>query len=171
MHIRLLLIVVLSCFSAHARDSWPLYQQLEQNIWLIVAAIFFIIEVAVGGIGLFFASLGAFVTGVFLSNSLISDTLNSQVVCFFSISCLSAAILWQPLKSIRSKKSSYNSIVGQTAFVESELLNKKNLGSVKWSGTIINAMLDESSSLEEVSKNHEVTVVSVNKNIFYVVPK
>lgn len=141
-------------------------------IWLVCGAILFAVEIAaVPGVGFLFAGFSAITVGVLINLGLIdSASMISQLAAFFILTFVWAAILWVPLSKFRKKSmgKSYQNMVGDTAIVASDILSKTKKGKVLWSGTIINAILDQKDVEETINKDEEVFIKEVNGNVFTV---
>ncbi len=64
---------------------------------------------------------------------------------------------------------SYSNMVGDTAVIYNAPLVKGRYGEVKWSGTIIKAMLDENSVAERLDIDEVVKIVEIDGNILKVI--
>ena len=116
------------------------------TLWLIAGIIFIIIEfIGTPNVGFLFLGLGALSTAICLSLS--SLAFKYQPVIFGVASLLSLAILWKPLKLYVYKTDNngapYSDMVGNAVIVHSDEISTKKIGQVMWSGTIMNAKLDE----------------------------
>ncbi len=139
-------------------------------IWLIAGALLIILElVLVPGIGFLFAGLGAISVGGGLIAGWI-DSLSAQFILFFLSTAFWTALLWKPLKSfIAGKESGFDDMVGSTAVVFDQSIEKGKMGKVKWSGTIMKCQFDpEADGLEVIAPETEVTITKVSKGILIV---
>lgn len=137
----------------------------NEFIWLIVGLVFFLAELfGASGAGLLFLGMGAFAAGGLIGLGLIAD---DQIIIQWAVfgisSLIFALLLWKPLKKLRSNKQQggYKNIVGDTAYVSSATLTKKD-GEVTWSGTIMKARLEESCSVDSLPSGTQVTIVDIN---------
>lgn len=142
------------------------------QIWLLFGIVLIVLEVALGmTIVLLFASLSAFTIGFLIFLEKIDHAnLTAQGALFLTFMLLWAALLWKKLKSFRGSKnttSDYANIIGQSAVVVDDL-HKNKSGSIKWSGTTINAEIDPNSKHDLLPKGEEVTVIKVQNNTFIV---
>ncbi|PIR38081.1 MAG: hypothetical protein COV35_07525 [Alphaproteobacteria bacterium CG11_big_fil_rev_8_21_14_0_20_39_49] len=140
-------------------------------IWLILSAVFFVLEVSlVPGIGFLFEGLAAITVGGLINFDIInSNSYFEQFAYFFGLIFAWAAVLWYPLKKFRSEsKGDFKNIVGDSAIVCGKTLDKRKTGKVKWSGTIMNARLFDGDEKESVEKDDEVYVREINGNVLTV---
>ncbi len=140
------------------------------TLWIIIGFICILLEVlAMPGIGLLFVGLGAMSTSVLLELHLIEHQWLPDSIAFTILTAFWAVVLWWPLKlfSKRSASESYQNIVGSVAYVHGEVLESKKIGTVKWSGVIMQAKLTGKSN-ESIAKDRPVIVVSIKENILYV---
>lgn len=141
-------------------------------IWLVCGAVFFMLEVAaVPGIGFLFAGFAAITVGGLINFGVLDAAATiPQLAAFFVLTFVWAAVLWLPLLNFRKKSmgNSYQNIVGETAVVACNILYKKKKGKVLWSGTVVNAILDEKDVEETLNKDDEVFIKEVNGNVFTV---
>ena len=141
-------------------------------IWLVVSAVFFMLEVSlVPGIGFFFAGLAAITVGGMINFGHIeSAAYFEQFAYFFGLIFAWAAVLWYPLKKFHknSENNDFQNVIGDSAIVESNVLDKKKAGNVKWSGTITKARLYQEDEKDSVNKGDEVFVKEVKGNVLTV---
>ncbi|GJL77046.1 MAG: hypothetical protein NPINA01_00350 [Nitrospinaceae bacterium] len=143
------------------------------SIWLAVGVILIILELALApGIGFLFAGLGAISVGAGLIAGWV-DSLSGQFILFFLSTAFWTAILWKPLKNfISGKESGFNDMIGSTAVVFGQTIEKGKLGQVKWSGTIMKCQLDqEAKGLDRIAPETEVIITGVSKGILIVQAK
>lgn len=141
------------------------------EIWFLIGIILMILEVALGmTIVLFFCSLAAFTLGFFLYFDRV-DPANfiAQGIIFLLFTFAWAALLWKKLKNFRDSKNKdeYVNIIGQSAVIINDI-HKGKTGTVRWSGTTVNAEIDPNSKHHLLAKGDEVTVIMVVNNIFIV---
>ncbi len=139
-------------------------------VWLIAGVILIIIEIILfSGIGFLFTGLGAITVGAGLVVGWI-DSLSSQFILFFLSSAFWTVVLWKPLKSfIAGKESGFEDMVGSTAVVFGESIEKGKIGQVKWSGTIMKCQFDpEAEELEMIAPETEVIITAVSKGILII---
>lgn len=138
------------------------------TMWLIAGTICFFLEaMAIPGVGFLFAGFAALTVGGLLAGGLL-DAANvlTQLGVFFIATAVWAAALWKPLKRLQSKNE-YQNIVGGTAIVDSEPLEKGKTGQVKWSGTVMRARLAEDAT-DSIPAGNEVKILSVKGNVLTV---
>jgi len=140
------------------------------SIWLLVGALLIIIEIVVfSGIGFLFTGLGAITVGAGLIGGWV-DSLSAQFIIFFLSTAFWTAILWMPLKKfIAGKESGFDDMVGSTAVVFGQSIEKGKIGQVKWSGTIMKCQFDsKTEEPERVAPETEVIITAVSKGILIV---
>ena len=140
------------------------------SIWFIVAALLIIIElVLVPGIGFLFAGLGAITVGAVLVGGWI-EGLSAQLIVFFLSTGFWTAVIWKPLKSfIAGKGSGFDDMIGSTAVVFGQPIEKGKRGEVKWSGTIMKCQFDPvAEELATVDPETEVIITGVSKGILII---
>lgn len=140
------------------------------SIWLIAGALLIILELAlVPGIGFLFAGLGAISVGAGLVAGWI-DSLSAQFILFFLSTAFWTAILWKPLKKfIAGKESGFDDMVGSTAVVFGQSIQKGKMGKVKWSGTIMKCQFDpETQGLESIDPETEVIITGVSRGVLII---
>ncbi len=142
-------------------------------LWLILGASLILAEMLLfPGMGLLFAGLAALSVGILTGIGLYAETdYLLQIGTFLVLTGIWAAILWKPLKRFGAEPSSgvtYRNIVGTTGKISSTELNRQDGGQVRWSGTIMQARLDEQSSRETLSKGTGVTITGIAGNILIV---
>jgi membrane protein implicated in regulation of membrane protease activity len=94
---------------------------------------------------------------------------NGQFILFFLSTAIWAAVLWKPLKKMmNSGGSGYSDMVGDTAVVYGEPLEKGKRGQVKWSGTIMNCEIAPQENIEKILPGTDVTIAEVSKGILLV---
>ena len=140
------------------------------SIWLIAGVLLIIFEIALfPGIGFLFAGLGA----ISVSAGLIAgwiDSLSAQFIIFFFSTAFWTAILWKPLKKfIEEKESGFDDMVGSTAIVFGQSIEKGKMGKVKWSGTIMKCQFDPGDEgLEMIDPETEVVITGISKGILLI---
>ncbi|MFI4983926.1 MAG: NfeD family protein [Rickettsiales bacterium] len=148
-----------------------MFEHIAQ-FWFLLGVILIIMEVMLGmTIVLLFAALSAFSVGFLLFIEKIGTmNITSQGALFLTFMLIWAALLWRRLKAfkdLKNPKDEYTNFVGQTATVIHDL-HKGTAGSVKWSGTTMNAQIEPTSKHDLFKKGEEVTVVAVKNNTFIV---
>lgn len=145
--------------------------------WLIIAVLLIVLEVALGfTIVLLFAGLAAFTVSIVMYfDGIGSSEVVSQFAVFFLATFLWAIVLWKPfkklIKDMAHNPDQYKNIVGQDAVVADEKIVRGRGGTVSWSGTLVNALIDESSKRDEMLKDDIVVITEVRDNIFIIKEK
>lgn len=144
-------------------------------IWLAVGVTFLAAEaLGVTGVGLLFAGLGALTVGTLLNmETIAADAKLMQFIVFFASTAVWTIVLWKPMKKFRLNKHApgYSNIVGETAYVGSAGLTKREGGEVTWSGTIMKAMLIQDAAVERMEAGTQVVIVEVKGATLIVKPK
>jgi membrane protein implicated in regulation of membrane protease activity len=144
-------------------------------VWLIVGVVLMLLEAfGLPGMGMFFAGLGALTVGLLVSfDTIIPEDSLMQFIFFFATTIVWAVLLWKPLQQFKvgKKAQSYANIVGDTAYVGSSGISKKDGGEVTWSGTIMKARLDAASLPECLEAGAQVIITEITGNVLTVRPK
>ena len=146
------------------------------DIWLILAALLFVIDVFVtGGIGLVFGGLAALATAFLIYIGLLdSDAELLQMAAALTLTTLFGALLWKPLKKWRLNPTLENNItnvIGDTATVVNGSLKKGVVGRVKWSGTVMHAELDAAATGDELPEGSITTITNMKGTTLTVIPR
>lgn len=140
--------------------------------WLILGVICIALEAfGITGIGLFFAGVGAFVTGVLIETGMVGiESYVAQFAWFFAFTALSAAALWKPMKTwkITRKGANYSNMVGERATVTGEALKRGKEGKVMWSGAPMVAELVSGAASESVAVGETVIIKDIKGNKLFV---
>lgn len=151
---------------------------MENNLlqlWLLLGVVLLVIDLISLTIVLLFASIAALSVGGAIYLNIISSTdLQPQLITFFTAYALWAIILFKPLKNLRTKlktNGGYNDMIGSQAIVEKEISDASQEFTVKWSGTIMKAKLDESVKEPNLKQGDVVQIVSVKGALLTVKPK
>jgi len=114
------------------------------ELWLFVGVFCITIEfLHLPNIGFLFLGLGALSNGILIN--FFNDLVFYQLIIFGLASLSWFLILWLPLKHYlykKNKQSAYSDMIGNEVYVFSSPIIIGNIGQVRWSGTIMNAMLD-----------------------------
>jgi len=143
------------------------------TVWLIAGVLLIFFEIILfSGIGFLFMGLGAITAGAGIIAGWV-DSLSAQFILFFLATAFWTAILWKPLKSfIAGKESGFDDIIGSTAIVFGQSIEKGKAGQVKWSGTIMKCQFDpEAEGPESIAPETEVVITAVTKGILIVQEK
>ena len=130
-------------------------------IWLVLAGIFFIVEIATTGFLVFWLGIGslfAMITSFFTENLII------QMVVFITTSTLLIIFTKPVVKKFLIKDedtvvTNVYSIIGKKAIVIQDIDNLKSTGQVKIGGEIWSA---QSESNDIISKDTEVEIVKID---------
>ncbi|MBI4829093.1 MAG: hypothetical protein HY804_09865 [Nitrospinae bacterium] len=135
-------------------------------VWMLAGGALIGLEaLAIPGIGLLFAGLGAVLTGVAL---LIAPGLSVylQFALFFIFTSVWAALLWKPLMRLRQTPGAgYNDMVGRRVTVGPERLAKGAAGQVLWSGSTLTARLSENAPTPRAEPGAEMIITAVNAGV------
>jgi len=129
------------------------------QIWLIIAILFFILEMMGPGFLLFWVGVGALITMVV---SLFVDSLVVQIGVF-TISSILLLFCTRPFVKKFTKHdttiTNANSIIGKKAIVTKEINSLKGTGQIKINGEAWSAKSSNEDIIEEGAK---VTVLNIN---------
>jgi len=141
-------------------------------LWLIAGAVLLALEAfGLPGIGFMFAGLGAILTGVITElGGVAADDTVSQAAIFCASTILFALLLWKKIKAWRlnPKEKPYNNIIGDKAIVAEAGLKKGSTGQVRWSGTLMQAEIDEKESITDIAAGTHVHISAVEGNVLKV---
>lgn len=147
-------------------------------VWLVFGAALILFEAFTApGLGLFLVGLGALCTGIVIESGLLADSATAlQFVSFFSFTIAWAVLLWKPLVKFRAKGKGknareFNNMVGDSAVVAGNGLKRGETGQVLWSGTVMNAEIDDSVQVDALLAGAQVEIKSVSGNKLKVIPK
>ncbi len=128
------------------------------QIWLIIAGLFFIGEIATVGFLIFWFGVGALV-------AMLVSLFTSNVIIQTSVFVISSAILLFATKpfvkkfiDVKSTNTNAFSIIGKKALVRKEI-NSNSVGQIKINGEIWSA---ESENNEIIPEGSEVEIVKIN---------
>lgn len=128
------------------------------QIWLIIAGLFFIGEIATVGFLIFWFGVGALV-------AMLISFFTSNIIIQTSVFVISSAILLFATKpfvkkfiDVKSTNTNAFSIIGKKALVRKEI-NSNSVGQIKINGEIWSA---ESENNEIIPKGSEVEIVKIN---------
>ncbi len=143
------------------------------SIWLTIGAFLIFLEIVVfSGIGLLFAGLAAISVGAALIAGWI-DSQSDQFILFFFASAFWTTLLWKPLKKfIRGKESGFDDMVGSTAIVYGEPIEKGKMGKVKWSGAIMKCQFEpEAEEMETIAPDTEAIISQISNGLLIIKEK
>lgn len=152
-------------------DVWFNYvQNNHDQLLYIIAAIALIIDLTVIGLSgpLLFFSLGCLITGLLVSIGAI-ETWEFEVLSVGVFMCVSAVLLWHPLKHFQGTKvvqDCSSDMISQIVPV-SEIVTI-NGGKVRHSGINWNARLSETAIVDSLDIGQRVKIVAVDGNILLV---
>ncbi len=129
------------------------------QIWLIIAILFFILEMMGPGFLLFWVGVGALITMI---ASIFIDNLVVQIG-IFTISSIILLFCTRPLAKKITKNDTIitnaNSIIGKKAIVTKEINSLKGTGQIKINGEAWSAKCSKEDFIEEGA---EVTILNIN---------
>lgn len=139
--------------------------------WYVIGIVLVLFEVKLGGVGLFFAGLGAITTAAFAQFSIFGFEASSlsNILCFFIATTAWTAALWKPFKNfVNAKKGEgFSDVIGTEAVVEKNI-KKGETGKVKWSGAIMRAKISETSSHSEINSGETVKIVDKKDGVLII---
>jgi membrane protein implicated in regulation of membrane protease activity len=138
-------------------------------LWLLAGAVLLALEAAgASGIGFMFAGLAALLVGVLIEANIITETnLTLQLALWFTLTVVTAIILFSPLKRWRTdtkSEDSFDNIIGTTATVAAGGLMIGKPGRVQWSGTVMNAQVVDTCQQGAFLEGDTVTVCAIKGN-------
>lgn len=138
--------------------------------WMLIGIILILCEVlTTPGIGILCAGLGSITIGMMILFGLVMDNdYILQFSWFFACTVGWALILWKPLLKLRYSKQQYYNIIGERAIVYKHDLIQGKSGEVKWSGTVMKALIAENSESSSISAGQEVIIKNLKGNILLV---
>jgi membrane protein implicated in regulation of membrane protease activity len=141
--------------------------------WLLAGVILIAAEaLGISGVGLLFAGLGAIAAGAGLHLGLVEpDAHVTQFCIFFLFTVVFAALLWKPMQKFRNRTPHYHNIIGETAYVGVNGLNRQSGGEVTWSGTIMKAKLAPNPAIEALEPGAKVKIVEITGATLSVIPQ
>jgi membrane protein implicated in regulation of membrane protease activity len=137
------------------------------HIWLIIALIFFIMEIFIPSFVLFNFGIGALIGSLAAG---LNMALEWQIL-FFSLGTLMSFFLVRPLmrkyayQKSMDYKSNVDALVGRLALVTEEINNKNNQGLISLDGDIWKARTPDN---EIIAKGNLVEIVHINSIILIV---
>lgn len=151
---------------------------MEHNLlqlWLILGVILFIIDLISLTIVLLFASLASLSVGLAIYLDFISQIdLQPQLITFFASYAFWGVVLYQPLRNLKTKlkhTGGYHDMIGAEALIEKDVDSDIKDFQVKWSGTVMQARLDERYKNTPLKKGDLVEIVSITGAKLKVKPK
>lgn len=114
-------------------------------VWIIIGFASLLVELIwIPGIGFLFLGLGALTNAILISN--FYEIIPYQYISFGLLSFTWFSLLWWPLKKMVYGKKvgrEYFDMIGKDVEIWGQELKPGSIGQVKFSGTIMNAKLDE----------------------------
>ncbi|MGH6823725.1 MAG: NfeD family protein [Methylocella sp.] len=148
------------------------------EFWLGIGAFLIVFEaVTMPGLGLFLGGIGALCTGLLVKAGIANEgALGAQVAWFLGLTTFWAAVLWKPLLKFRMRSShkggiELNNMVGGTATVGKDGLERGKIGQVTWSGTVMNAELEALAPVDSLPAGALAVITSVSGTTLTVIPK
>ena len=146
---------------------------LVPYLWLIAGALFLLMEaMGVSGIGFLFAGLAALVVGVLVEYGVTEPYGIGQFAWFCALGIFWAIVLWKPIQTVAKRKNSpgYSNMVGDRATVLAPGLEKGKVGRVQWSGTHMDARIDDLAPVTRIDAGTAVIIKAVSGNTLTVSP-
>ncbi len=142
------------------------------SLLFLLAGVTLVIELTIMGLSglLLFFSIGCFITALLTHFGIISGW-ESEVFSVGIFSCLSAVLLWKPLKNFQSKDipTDNSSDMSGREVSCAEAITKMN-GAIRYSGINWPARLHSSAEVEIINEGDFCTIVKVDGNIMLVKP-
>lgn len=142
------------------------------EIWMFIGFVFILLEISqLPGFGFLFVGLGSLCTSIFLDYYDSPIETYQQVVIFLIFTIVNFAILWKPLKNFLYNKNpaskDYNDMIGSDVEIWSSEARPNALFQVKWSGTYMNARLEDEEK-NHFKKGDHLKVKKVDGNVVVV---
>ena len=141
--------------------------------WAGLFVLMMIIELSTTGFFAAFMGIGALITAFFVH--FVGDASTLAITCtFLAATCLSAAVLWKPLKSRYAGRQTTDAEEGIEPFtndfgtVEGEPLTKAG-GNIRLHGARMRAVLSADAGVEEVPEDARVQVLRQDEDQRFVV--
>jgi membrane protein implicated in regulation of membrane protease activity len=136
-------------------------------IWLLAGIIFILIEFStIPGIGFLFVGFGSISTALLIYNYPLF--VDYQIAAVGILSMLWFLVLWWPLKAYvygkKGKNKDYFDIVGSEVKVFDDTIKPGGMGQVEWSGTIMNARLEDHEE-QEANVGQKLYITKVHGNV------
>ncbi len=153
-------------------DIIQYFSDNHASLLFLLAGIAFIIELAVMGLSgfvLFFA-IGCFLTGL-LTYAGILTSWESEAFSVGAISCISALLLWKPLKRFQSKEipvDSSSDLIGREVTCKADINRAE--GVVRHSGVDWQARLNPLNSEALIKQGEPCRIVKIDGTILIVEP-
>jgi len=140
-------------------------------IWSVLGIALMALEIfGLQGIGVLFTGFSAITVSflIYLYPSLDSN-ISLQLIYFFIFTAVWAGILWIPLKNFffYGQSGDYSNIIGTYATTH-RALKRGEVGKVRWSGTIVRAVIAESSPNDVIGDKVNVKISFVEDGLFHV---
>lgn len=139
------------------------------NLWIFIGFTGLLIEILwIPGIGFLFLGLGALTNAIVLGN--FSNSVPYQYINFGLFAFIWFALLWWPLKKMvygRKNTKEYSDMIGKNVEVWGIALNSSVIGQVKFSGTVMNAKLNDSLS-GPVTVGTSLKITAIEGNVLIV---
>lgn len=151
-------------------DLMHYFSSNHANLLFLIAGITLVLELAVMGLSglLLFFSIGCFITGILTHFGILSGW-ESEVFSVGLFSCLTALLLWKPLKQFQSKnvpQDTSSDMAGREVACAENI--SKTQGAIRYSGINWPARLDASANVDAIAEGELCVIVSVDGNIMLV---
>jgi membrane protein implicated in regulation of membrane protease activity len=140
------------------------------SLLFAIAGVALVLELAVMGLSglLLFFSIGCFITATLTHFGIISGW-ESEVFSVGLFSCITALLLWKPLKRFQEKgvpQDNSSDMTGREVPC-AETINKTQ-GAIRYSGINWPARLDSSAKVSEIAEGELCVIVNVDGNVMLV---
>jgi membrane protein implicated in regulation of membrane protease activity len=158
--------VILPCRFGKAEEDKIMFGISLIELWLIIGVMFLVIEfIAAPNIGFLFFGFGALSNAILIYNYPI--LLKGQITIFGLLSLIWFVVLWWPLKKYiynkATRQSNYSDMINKEVEVYSPTISSDKMGQIKWSGVIMNALLEQNQ--KEVKAGDKVLITEVRGNV------
>lgn len=148
---------------------------MQSQLWFILAICLICVEIFVGfTIVATIFSISAITLGclVYFFPTAFSSYI-TQLASYCAAVSFWGLVLWKPLKLLLKKykkNEEYTNIIGQQGEVIDKDLITGKVGKIKWSGTQVKAMIDDShqDKYKKIEVGSIVTITNIKNNIFIV---
>lgn len=140
----------------------------ENIIFLIIGTIFALIGLLkLQDLISFSAGLAIILTSALNIFIKINNFSYLAIICLFFTCCIMLSIK-KKFANFKNAENKFNDVAGTTGHIYDEEIIKGQIGSIKWSGTIVSAKISENCQQEKFSKNDQIKIVEIKDGIFII---